>query len=366
MNLDLSDEELCQIDNSPLLRFLDSQRGEGQFDSTAEFSISLEAAQRKLGQFSLPRPTAWILKFVQCANELQCERLDIRISERSVVLTFPPGALPPKDVLSQRLDGMRPKSQAESHLFAGIAVLKSMAGILELRDDPGQGLRVEHCSEKQSFWDRLKARLSKTIGILDELQLYAYASPVPIFVDSVPLNTTFDTVPLLNGVLTDQAKARLRVGGTVLTEDDERADVFCSWGANRSGKYSACVRIEHRRKVTQPNICLDWICSGVVVKREGQPVRGSESLLSRTLVSAEDLTFDLSGFDFGESERSRTRRRRGAFFTWYALRGLEKTMTDSRWTKYWKEQGEPPFPVLTAGELEAEIHALYEVLTPPQ
>lgn len=360
MNLDLSEEELSQIDHSPLLRFLDSQRSQGHFDSTAEFSISLEAAQRKLGQFSLPRPTAWVLKFVQCANALQCERLDIRLSEKSVAIVFPPGTLDRPDQLLSRLEGMKPESEGESLLFAGLAVLKSLPGRLEISDD-----RFEHHQEKLSFWDRLRSRLSKTLGILDELQLYAYASPVPLYVDAVSLYDSFDSVALLNGVLTDQAKVRLLVGGSVLTEGDDRKSVFCSWGANRASKYSACVRIEHRPKVIQPNICLDWIRAGVVVKREGQKVRGCGGLLSRTLVSADDLKFDLSGFDFGETEESKARRRRGAFFTWYALRALEKSMTESRWSSYWKEQGEPPFSVLSAAELEAEIHALYEVLTPP-
>lgn len=135
MNLDLSEEELSQIDHSPLLRFLDSQRGQGQFDSTAEFSISLEAAQRKLGQFSLPRPTAWVLKFVQCAYALQCERLDIRLSEKSVAIVFPPGTLDRPDQLLSRLEGMKPESEGESHLFAGLAVLKSLPGRLEISDD---------------------------------------------------------------------------------------------------------------------------------------------------------------------------------------------------------------------------------------
>jgi hypothetical protein len=343
----------------------------------------MEAAQRKLGQFSLPRPTAWILKFIQCANELQCERLDVALTEQSVRISFPPGALPSLSTLHHRLDVMRPENQAESHLFSGLSVLMSMPGRLQIRegsfqwdansddspvkvDESVPGLKLEHQPEGLNFWERLRARLTKTVGILDELELYAYASPVPIYVDAVPLHQTIDSIALLNGVLTDQSKTWLKVGGSLLTEDDDRSSVFCDWGANRARKYSSCVRIEHRRRVTQPNICLDWVRSGVVVKREGQSVPKSDGLLSRTLVPADGFKFDLSGFDFGESEESRYRRRRGAFFTWYALRGLEKRVRPNRWGKFLRqESGDIPTWVLSAEGLQQEVDALVDVLTPP-
>lgn len=46
-------------------QYIDSQRGEGHFDSSGEFSLAREKALQKMARFSLPFQGAWTLKVIQ-------------------------------------------------------------------------------------------------------------------------------------------------------------------------------------------------------------------------------------------------------------------------------------------------------------
>ena len=385
MNLKVTDEELKEWDNSPLLQFLEEKREVGEFESTSSFSVNLEAAQSKLGRFTLPRPTAWILKFVQCANELGCENIRITMGKEEIeVVLGRPGDFELRDI-SDGLTGLTPKNPTEEHLFTGLIALRNMPGAVLLQDSKRSwnlkadsevqkseysgdyGLKMSYHPEPLGFFEKLRRRLTQTIGILDELQTWCYASAVPVLVDGAPLQPAQPFIPLLNGLLTDDPRTRVRVGSSVQSGEYDRKKIFSSWASSKSSKFSYAVRIEHRPSVPEPSICLDWIRSGVIIKREAKNVRACKTALIRTLVPTNGLRFDLTGFDFEETDTSRHRRRRGAFYTWHGLQALQTRMAlRRRWENFLMEQyPEHNFTPRSQAELLEEIaHLIGELKSP--
>lgn len=219
---------------------------------------------------------------------------------------------------------------------------------------------------RPSFFGWLRARLSLTVGLLNELQEFAYLSPMPIYLDGRCLTPSESSIPLVNGVLNDQLGTLLDVEGPFLTGRDDRSGVFNSWARSRSPKYTCIVRTEHRKQVAEPNIRLAWVLAGVIIKREEWQVRGSKLLFSRTLLSAEGLRFDLTGFNFAETQDSKNRRRRAVYFTCRALESLRGQLADARqWPRFLETRlSELPFEPADSAELLAEVEVLLQALTP--
>lgn len=338
-------------ESSQLLQFLESQHQQGSFQSSDEFTVNVLAAQKKFGSYALPRPSAWILKFVQAATEANCQRLDVWFSEGEVSLALQGGDLPGLTRMQDSLQTLSPDSAAEDHLLGGILALHSMEGASYVEWEgrrwyPLEDLEPERVEEGESllfvyelpewgFWARLRSRLSRTVTALEELHRWCYACPVPIFIDGQALEMAYNEVPLICGFLpANSNEPGLELGGAFERDRSHRKSIFCPWASSRPGRTACAVRVDHRRKVKEENICLDWIRSGVVVKREATEV-GDRSVLSRVVLSTDGLRFDLTGFEFEETPASRRRRIRGVYHLNQALLSLRGDLDrDSRWQRF--------------------------------
>lgn len=68
--------------------FLASQRESGQIDSEGVFTIALEKARQKLGQFQLEDPSFYLLKVVQAAVGAGTSRIEVHRSKEKLELLF--------------------------------------------------------------------------------------------------------------------------------------------------------------------------------------------------------------------------------------------------------------------------------------
>lgn len=68
--------------------FLAAQKSSGRVDSEGVFTIALEKARQKLGQFQLDDPSFYLLKVVQAAVQGGATRIDLRTSRKKLALWF--------------------------------------------------------------------------------------------------------------------------------------------------------------------------------------------------------------------------------------------------------------------------------------
>lgn len=376
-----TDQELDSWgESSQLLQFLESQHQQGSFQSSDEFTVNVLAAQKKFGSYALPRPSAWVLKFVQAATEAGCERLDVVFSETDVSIELRGGDLPQLASLQDSLQTLSPASPAEDHLLGGLLALHSLEGASYVEWEgrrwyPLEDIEPERSEDRESllcvyelpelgFWTKLRSRLSRTVTALEELHRWCYACPVQIFIDGQPLDAAYNEIPLVCGFLPAESNEPiLELGGAFERDRSDRKSIYCPWASSRPGRTACAVRVDHRRKVKDENICLDWIRSGVVVKREATEV-GDRSVLSRVVLSTEGLRFDLTGFDFEETPISRRRRIRGVYHLNQALLSLRGDLDrDSRWQRFLnKRHPHQSFAQWNEAKLIASVSSLLETV----
>ncbi len=68
--------------NAYLHRQIEGQR----VDSSGKFTVDFAKARQKLALFQLTRPTDYLLKLVQAGVLAQCERLEVELSTRVVLM----------------------------------------------------------------------------------------------------------------------------------------------------------------------------------------------------------------------------------------------------------------------------------------
>lgn len=353
-------------------QFLETQAADGVYESSREFSVNLIAAQQKLGRYSLPRRTAWILKFVQAATEAGCERLDLKITKDRVEVEFPDGSFSPVKGLRERLETLRPQNLAEDHLFGGLLASHALGGELYmesagLRWYPAETRDFENLPEvvntprliflpkRLSFWEKIRARLWFTAALMEELQQNCFPCPVNLHLDSRELTFGYQDVPLASGLIQGQEGAELDFYGQLQRETGKKDVTFSLWGSNRPPHIGYAVQIRVSGKKEPSTLSMEWIRSGVVVKREVLETASSKRLIARILISTRGLQFDASGFAIKDCEESRERQAIGATYLGQAVQAIKGELSrEKRWERF-LDKNYQEVQVPTAEELANQL-----------
>lgn len=323
-----------------------------------EFSINLIAAQQKLGRYSLPRPSAWVLKFVQAATESGCRDLDFTLGRDEITLEYAGNPFGPLSTLRDSLDSLRPQSLAEDHLFGGLLAALASGGEVFVEHEgnrwypTGQSefeplaaacaaFRVVFRPPSQSFWDKLRRRLWFNSGLMEELQTNCFASPVNLRVDSVPITIGDTEIPLLSGLIRGEEGSHLDLYGQVLADTGRKNRTYCRWGSYKPlfVAYALQIRLTSVTRVGKPSkLSIEWVRSGAVVQREELEFESGYQILARILVPTRGLEFDASGFSVRESQEAVERRGKAIP---YLVHGLEALSGDldklERWQRFLKQ-----------------------------
>lgn len=144
-------------------RLLARLRSEGEHDSEGAFTLSLEAALRKLAEFRLPRG-AYLLKFVQAAARWGGSRIEVRLGSREASILFETPWVVDRELLEQAATsplGSSPHPALE-HLLVGLMAARETCDepVCWLWDDAvtaalrmdHQGLRVTYHSPLQGVF----------------------------------------------------------------------------------------------------------------------------------------------------------------------------------------------------------------------
>lgn len=81
------ERELAE-ESAPLDEFVDRHHAEGSYDSTGQFTICQEKAERKLGKFQLEDDEDWILLLAQAANRSGATMMHVHLGLRTVDVTL--------------------------------------------------------------------------------------------------------------------------------------------------------------------------------------------------------------------------------------------------------------------------------------
>ena len=357
-------------------QYLQSQAEGGTFESEREFSVNLIAAQQKMGRYALPRRTAWLLKFVQAATEAQCGELKMALHRDRVKIDFPENSLAPVVELRNGLDTLRPRNLTEDHLFGGLLALHSLGGELYLEsgkrrwypaedrgleeiDEPSTCPKVVYIPKKRGFWEQIRARLWFTTALMEELQQNCYPSPVELHLDSMPLKFGRGDVPLASGLIKGQAGSELDLHGQLQRETGKKNITFSLWGSSRPPAIGYAVQIRVNGENQPSSLSMEWIRSGVVVKRETIEIRGSKRLIARILISTRGLDFDATGFAIRECDESRERQALGATYLEHAVEAIKGELNrEGRWERF-LDKNYPESKVPTAWALADQLDSFY-------
>lgn len=318
-------------------KYLESQAEAGVFESNREFSVNIIAAQQKLGRYSLPRESAWILKFVQAATELGCPQLHLWFTKDEIVVEFPEPFL--TDILSlrNRLETLSPQNLAEDHLFGGLLALHALGGSCfvdigakrwypaESPDfeeiDPKPRTRVVYQPDFSSLWQKLFNRPWLTSNLLQELRDNCYSCPVELVVDSRALDAGADDLPLISGLVKGKPGGELDYYGQIKRDTGNKKRTFCQWGSRRPNPIGYAIQARITEGKAKSALSLEWIRSGVVVKRQDVTLSGRR-LLCRILIPTRGLQFDASGFAIQDNEEARERQALGAAYLEHAVEAI--------------------------------------------
>lgn len=333
--------------------FLQTQADAGTtFESSREFSVNLIAAHQKLGKYSLPRSTAWILKFVQAGTEADTDKLGLTLGRDRVEIAFPPDAFGEVPMLRDRLETLSPKDSAEDHLFGGLLALHSLPGDVYVESGDArwypaetrefedlsvhtEQTRVVYLPERRSFWEQLKARIWFTSGLLEELRKNCYGCPLDLRVDERDFSLGREDLPLLSGLIKGPAGADLDYYGQLERETGNKKRTFCSWGSSRPDHIGYAIQIRLADNRSGGSLSMEWMRSGVIVKRESVDIPGGLPLVARILIPTRGLQFDASGFAIKDNEESRKRRSVGATYLEHAVEAVKGDLgRPGRWDRF--------------------------------
>lgn len=340
--------------------FLEDLADEGRYESSREFSVNIIAAQQKMGRYSLPRKSAWILKFVQAGAESGSETVQISLCRDEVGLQFAPHSFQPLLDLRERFQVLRPRGLGEDHLFGGILALHSLGGKVRVYEggmmweplsseqvmetDSADALRIVYFPEVRGFWSRIRHRLWFQQALMEELESSCYPAPTRVVADGRKLGSDGKEMPLLTGLISGEEGAHLDYWGQIAEENS----IFCGWGSSRPRFIGFAVQVRLKPKGQESTLSMEWVRSGVVVKRDQYQLFGKHRLMVRVLIPTRGLEFDASGFAVRESDQADERRRLGSKFLkegLLALKGeLSKTGRWRRFVKEWGWEGRLPDP----------------------
>jgi len=340
--------------------FLEDLAGEGHYESRREFSVNIIAAQQKMGRYSLPRKSAWILKFVQAGAESGSETIEVGLGRDAVSVRFSPNSFQPLLKLRERFEVLRPMGLGEDHLFGGILALHSLGGKVRVYEgemmweplcaepvtesDSTDGLRIVYRPEVRGFWSRIRHRLWFQQALMEELKSSCYPAPTRIVADGRRLGSEEKEMPLLTGLISGREGAHLDYWGQIADENS----IFCGWGSSRPEFIGFAVQVRLKPKGQESILSLEWVRSGVVVKRDQYQLFGRHRLMVRVLIPTRGLEFDASGFAIRESNEADERRRLGSKFLKEGLLALKGELSKTgRWRRFvnkWGWEGRLPDP----------------------
>lgn len=376
----VDERTLVAQDRCEFLEFLNSRRRAGQAMGEGEITLDFKSAQRKLGRFRMPREQAWALKFVQCAQALEIDRIDFFSSRRGVEIVFRTDELPPLESMIEGLETFANCSEPEEHLRAALLALTAQPGEVQVcyqgaswdgrEVSVGEGnSETFRCTlayqRARAFWKWLKFRITASSGLHTELTQFAYLAPVNVYLDQRPVGLESSKMVLLNGVLNDRSGLVLQVGGDIMCGEAWPQPVFTPWARNQSPTYSYVVRADYLGPGQREDISLEWVRDGVVVERETRELDSKMGVQVRVLLSADGLPADLSGFALRDNEDRLWRRRRATFYAWHGLKALQRQLRYPRQWEIFLRKLEPEQTVPKREELLAEVERLKGLLQPP-
>lgn len=324
--------------------FLEDQQDDGNFQGEGEFTIEHQKAARKMARFALPRPTAWVCKFVQAAVGWSVKSLTVNQGKVYTVFHFNwenPADLPTesdlvKGILNSGLNDDSPLG-ALSLGLRGLVELERLSFLVVLNDGevkPKPVYAGNHFAQL-SEGDRLDPSFAKLLGltvtvahfpaltdgsvsrplahyqasIVNELDKYCFLCPIPIVVDGRriddPVNTpqfqgTESFRPLLCGG--PPVEPGIDLLPTPETFQERRLSVYTHPRRARrqyQGKavvsavvlMGMCVGPSNRGSLR-----VSWVKRGVVV--DSTPVASvtSHSLTCEIFLNADGMQTDLTGF----------------------------------------------------------------------
>lgn len=344
--------------------FLAAQQSQGVSQGQGDFTISHEKARSKMTRYSLPREHSWVLKLVQAAVGWGCTKINLCQTRTESTFWFQTedfDALPTNDQLitallrsdfdspkpldrfgtalrlvverahlSFQLQVDRGKDEAEA-IYAGVFFTEIGEQRRErLRENWGCGvtLMIHHIShtEPNRFLLSFLPVKTHSLPLLQELEKFAYVSPVPIKVDgrwldgplrSSQLNWCYHRKPLRIDGVPVQGLPELRLSEgfgdrtfTVKTSsrrafrkpfDKKQAPVYLILGLEIEGGPYELQEMELRS-------CIHWVCDGVVVQTE-RPL-ATKNVIVHVYANAGGLKTDLTSFHLVENEAFLERRRR--------------------------------------------------------
>lgn len=286
-------------------QFLQDLGEDGVLESEGEFSLEFHKAVQKIGQFSLPRPAAWILLIVQAAVAGGCEGCDFALKNVSAQATMAPDPRLDLEKLAHLVwKGTNP-NPAEAAMALLLKVALSRGWTVELGSG-GFGLRV---SPEGIEWlaDQVDSgKLCLTIAGLNghcdeyrELLDNARFAPLRLTVDGTDLPTLdsgLRSIRKSRGEIALSVSAKGKYFGRFLSDgphfhadpDELNAVVFVR--GNCSGKPTR----------------IHWIQHGVVI--DSETLYQFKHVYAEVSIEASDLPTDITGFRLRETDLVTQRR----------------------------------------------------------
>lgn len=322
--------------------FLSDQSEDGLVVDSGEFSVNWRKARTRLSSDNLIRPTAWVLYLVQAAVQWNCRSLNI-VQSRYLTrfsFLFAPGDTPEAADFERAFSSLQTSAETP---------LEKLVWVVEhLRSDPENRFQVKFCKgdneiENLNFgelhwYDRFRKQAKETVVIdINHWRKPDSEAPLPIFAarrDQLAIQTELDhycgpcPVPItldsvrFQGVLcqVDEQDPGQRVPWfmeairgpfpklpkpSAFPEELEQGDGSVSQD-DISGIVHVGLRLPPERRLDKlpayPRSALLWVRHGVVVDTTRLKFR-SRLLVVSALVSADDLAFDLTGFQLLEDKK---------------------------------------------------------------
>lgn len=318
--MDFDDEIPEEPQESQLDALLGDFKADGTVDSEGEFSLDPFKALKKLGDFALPRPAAWVVLGVQAAVASGCESCKIELARRKVSFVLSPAPdIELQELVQATLAGdlsLPPNAACLSSLLRVVVARNWSLQLRKVTASKATGLSLVTDSltweradpnPDQDFLAIVVSRPSEPAARDEKRELIenAHAAPLELTLN----NNRVDTFNRdhLNKLVGHGRELNLAVAaspsenGFALPAD--APDALLAAG----DKYEAVALMEGRSP--KPQVHLNWLRFGVIIDREeiskGYDVEGHSYVL------ADDLETDLSGFGLQRSVLKDERRATG-------------------------------------------------------
>lgn len=314
-------EELVEIpeesQNSMLDELLGSFQVDGQLESEGQFSLNPMKALKKLGEFALPRPEAWVLLAVQAAVAAGCQTCEIDVGRTRVDFVLSPA--PPIDLhhlVESTLSGnlnLAPELGFLSSLLR-ICVARSWSlHLFKVTPEEAVGLKLDadalrwekgEPGEGSALAFSVNRPSDPRVGAEKKELLYqAHLAPLELSLNGQRIDT-FDR-DHLSSLLGHGREINLSLAASagspgfhIPADSPEGLD---------KQTYEGLALFEARSP--KPEVRLNWLRYGVVIKRE--VVSSGYDVEAHSYIYCDDLETDLSGFDLKQVPLREERRRLG-------------------------------------------------------